>query len=262
MNATSSFRLVAALFMLGGAAAPWARADTDALIFQQSTNVQTVSYYQNVAGWSFILATNIVATQIGRWGANFEGDLITLWTYTNTPLATYSLQDLASQVETDTNGVTYMPIDPLSLAAGQQYYLTLNNPITIAEAVELRSLNPSAKQMRPFAPAPELTFLSSYYYDVNHEKFTAFLSIGTLALGPTFRFLDVPTPQLKIHLAAGGAIVLAWPIDPPGFVLENSPNFTAESWTEVTNAPAISGNDYALTNRWTDQGRFFRLKSQ
>jgi hypothetical protein len=234
-------------------------ADTDALLFPPSTNVQTVSYSTAGVGWSFAVATNIAVTQVGFWGSTnstgWQLAGVAIWASTNKPLATYAFRDLASKAKTDTNGVTYAPIAPLGLEAGEQYYITMYRPDGVA--FEIRSTDPSAKDFRPFAPAPGLTFGHNYDYDAASGTFAPKLAGGMVALGPTFQFQI--RPKLEI-LPVARAIALAWPTNAAGFALQTSPGLSGGNWAEVTNTPALSGSFYVLTNVWNDRVRFFRLK--
>lgn len=66
------------------------------------------------------------------------------------------------------------------------------------------------------------------------------------------------TPQVAAKIAPPN-IVLSWPTNAPGFRLQSATDFTAASWSDVTNIPALDGDNYSVTLS-PSQGRcFFRL---
>jgi hypothetical protein len=75
------------------------------------------------------------------------------------------------------------------------------------------------------------------------------------------RFYSLSIPQLDIR-SSGDIITLNWPLTAGGYVVESTPTLLPPVWEAITNAPAISGEHYSLTNSWTDQSRFFRLRSR
>jgi hypothetical protein len=56
--------------------------------------------------------------------------------------------------------------------------------------------------------------------------------------------------------------VLSWPATAAGYVLETTASLTSPTWEIVTNAPVVAGDRYVLMNYWSDQTRFFRLRSE
>jgi hypothetical protein len=75
------------------------------------------------------------------------------------------------------------------------------------------------------------------------------------------RFYSLAQPSLQIS-TSGNITLLSWPSTAGGYVVESTPTLAAPIWEAVTNAPAIFGDSYILTNAWSDQTRFFRLHSQ
>jgi hypothetical protein len=73
------------------------------------------------------------------------------------------------------------------------------------------------------------------------------------------RFYSLQEPRLEIALS-GGAVLLTWPATAGGYVVETSPSLTSPNWTVITDAPVLVAERYALTNSWSDQTRFFRLR--
>lgn len=75
------------------------------------------------------------------------------------------------------------------------------------------------------------------------------------------QFYSFQQPQLNI-VPMNGAKLLAWPTTAAGYVIESTPSLTSPVWETTTNVPVIFGGSYIFTNYWSDQTRFFRLRSQ
>lgn len=111
--------------------------------------------------------------------------------------------------------------------------------------------------------ASRLMDVSSWAGTTN-ELFFGFLggtsSNATLII-ENIRFYSVSELRLDIALA-GQTAVLSWPRAATAQVLETTPSLSASTWEIVTNAPVILGDRYVLTNLWSDQTRFFRLRQR
>jgi hypothetical protein len=67
-------------------------------------------------------------------------------------------------------------------------------------------------------------------------------------------------PSLQIQLA-GTNVVMTWPLSAAGFVLETTDKLTTtNSWTTVTDTPAIVNLQCLVTNQISGAARFYRLK--
>ena len=75
------------------------------------------------------------------------------------------------------------------------------------------------------------------------------------------RFYSLQPPSLSVQVA-GGSVVLTWPSNTGGYVLECSPTLTGASWQTITNAPVVSGSVYAMTNAISGGSMFYRLRQQ
>ncbi len=117
---------------------------------------------------------------------------------------------------------------------------------------------------------PTNQFSSTRFIDVSawsgttNELFFGFLggtsSNATLQI-QNIRFYSLQPPKLAIA-QTGNVTLLAWPGTAGGYEVATTTNLTSPDWETVTNAPAIVGNYYVLTNSWADQTRFFRLQQQ
>lgn len=67
-------------------------------------------------------------------------------------------------------------------------------------------------------------------------------------------------PSLRIQLAGGQQVVLAWPATAAAWQLESATNLSTASWGKVTNGPVMVGSEYVVTNSTTGLSRFFRLR--
>ena len=75
------------------------------------------------------------------------------------------------------------------------------------------------------------------------------------------RFYSLHQPRLEIG-RSGGAVLLAWPGTAGGYVVESTPTLASPTWGTATNAPVLLADRYILTNIWSDQTRFFRLRQR
>lgn len=97
-----------------------------------------------------------------------------------------------------------------------------------------------------------------------NELFFGFLggtSTNATLIIENIRFFSLAEPRLEIAVS-GDATLLSWPLTAGGYVVETTPTLTTPTWETVTNAPVISADRYVLTNSWSDQSRFFRLRAQ
>jgi hypothetical protein len=75
------------------------------------------------------------------------------------------------------------------------------------------------------------------------------------------RFYSLQPPNLNVQVA-GGSVVLTWPWTAGGYSLECTPTLTGAGWQIITNAPAVSGSFYAMTNAAPGGSMFYRLRKQ
>jgi len=74
------------------------------------------------------------------------------------------------------------------------------------------------------------------------------------------RFYSVAPPSLQAQ-AAGGNLIMTWPMSAVGYALETSTNLTGtNAWAPVTNVPAIVDFQNMVTNEISAGSRFYRLK--
>jgi hypothetical protein len=104
----------------------------------------------------------------------------------------------------------------------------------------------------------------SAWVGTTNELFFGFLggtsTNATLTI-ENIRFYSLAQPRLDIAVS-GNATLLSWSLTAGGYVIETTPTLASPTWETVTNAPVISADRYVLTNSWSDQSRFFRLRQQ
>jgi hypothetical protein len=66
-------------------------------------------------------------------------------------------------------------------------------------------------------------------------------------------------PELAIS-ASGSFVILSWPADAEGFVLESSGDFRDGEWKSVPGAPLALGSQKAVITRLAEAARFYRLR--
>jgi uncharacterized repeat protein (TIGR03803 family) len=79
-----------------------------------------------------------------------------------------------------------------------------------------------------------------------------------------YRLAEIGTvaPVLKAQIS-GSSFVLSWPASAQNVTLQTTTNLTdANSWTTVTNVPAVLNQQNIVTNGMSDRMRFYRLKMQ
>jgi hypothetical protein len=117
---------------------------------------------------------------------------------------------------------------------------------------------------------PTNTISASRLIDVSawagttNELFFGFLgetSTNAMLTIENIRFYSLAQPRLEIS-TSGNVSLLSWPSTAGGYVIETTPSLTSPTWEIATNAPVISADRYVLTNSWSDQSRFFRLRAR
>jgi hypothetical protein len=63
---------------------------------------------------------------------------------------------------------------------------------------------------------------------------------------------------LSIRLQ-GSQVVFGWPTNSAGFTLQSTPALSPATWSVLTNTPAVSGNQFVITNSVSASNRFYRL---
>jgi uncharacterized repeat protein (TIGR03803 family) len=80
---------------------------------------------------------------------------------------------------------------------------------------------------------------------------------GASDLGTIFRI--VPPPRLAADRKES-ELILSWPTNYSGFTLQSSDNLASPVWRDCTNAPAVAGAHFWVTNTPSAESQFYRLK--
>jgi hypothetical protein len=67
-------------------------------------------------------------------------------------------------------------------------------------------------------------------------------------------------PQSLRITRAGNAVVIAWPTNALGYVLESSDALVPGNWASVTNPAGVVGSENTLTNSVANTNKFYRLR--
>ena len=71
----------------------------------------------------------------------------------------------------------------------------------------------------------------------------------------------LPLPLLSIRVVPTNRVRVQWPTALTNYALQSRDNLgSAGSWSNVSSAPIVIGNDYAVTETNTGPPRFYRLK--
>lgn len=95
-------------------------------------------------------------------------------------------------------------------------------------------------------------------------NFLAHNAVQPLAggLGDAFvaKLIVIPPPSLSIA-SANPNVIVSWPAQAFGYLLQSKTNLSTNVWLNVTNTPVLSDGAYKVTLGATNQTRYFRLLS-
>ena len=103
----------------------------------------------------------------------------------------------------------------------------------------------------------------SSYAGQNVELFLGIVggaSTNTILTVSGIRLYSIMPPLLQAQMS-GNNFVLSWPLSAADYILQTSTNLTdTNSWTTVTNVPAIVNLQNTITNPISGGAQFYRLK--
>jgi hypothetical protein len=83
------------------------------------------------------------------------------------------------------------------------------------------------------------------------------------AAGQIVAYGTVPEPPtLRIAAVGSQTLVIAWPTNATGFVLQENPVQGSTNWVTLTNSPEVVGSEKQVTLPASAGGAFYRLRSQ
>ncbi len=234
------------------------------------TNV-TVSYTPpgSTASLSFGTVSNASGTAVITVTANDGGGANNLFSRTFTvvvnpvndaptlsPLPDLFLQPNAGQQILALNGISAGPLDEASQAI--TISATSSRPLLLPNPVVTYSSPNSSGSLR-LNPAPDTTGNATITVTVQDDGGTG--NGGQNTLVRTF-LLTVTSPPVLRVARTDNFVLLSWPTNVAGFALEGRQGLSnTGSWLPVTNAPAVTGNQYVVTNILGGANAFFRLRS-
>lgn len=83
---------------------------------------------------------------------------------------------------------------------------------------------------------------------------------GTQSYSLGLSGLPCPTPTLNIQSVPPGQAGLRWPTWAGGYTLQATPSLSAVHWTDVTNEPITSANQFNVTDPLNRTNKFYRLQ--
>lgn len=101
-------------------------------------------------------------------------------------------------------------------------------------------------------------------YTINMPNLSMDLS-GTVVTGSAaglivaYAVIPAPPPPTLSARRQGGELVLAWPTNATGFLLEYATNLPATNWMPALPLPVVTNGDYVVTNAITGGASFYRL---
>jgi hypothetical protein len=238
----------------------------DALTFANGPGSGIAFSLDGGPGWSFVPTTNLTVTSVGYLDlATAGGDptaVVTIWAGTNAVIASYTgIINLTAQL----GDVVSASIPPLGLIAGESYSITVNTA-PLAASSWLGSLhdNSGVVQYDPFVVAPELGQFRAWQLNQTGTFSPPPADPGLvqqlLWLGPTFSYqVGSPPPILTIALTNSNLVLLSWPTNAVGFLLQSS-RAASGNYADVTNVPTVVGTNYLTTLPRTNAASFFRLR--
>jgi hypothetical protein len=103
----------------------------------------------------------------------------------------------------------------------------------------------------------------SKYSGTNVELFLGIVggtSTNASLTASDFLFYSAAQPSLQVQVLSN-KVIASWPVSAAAFILQTSTNLMAtNSWTAVTNVPAIVNLQNEVTNANSGPARFYRLK--
>ena len=238
----------------------------DALTFPDGVASGVASFLDGGPGWSFVPTTNLTVTRVGYLDlATTGGDpnaVVTFWAGTNSVIASYTgIVNGTAQY----GDIVSASIPALGLTAGQAYTITVSTaPLSGSTWYGSLFDNTGILGGGPFQVAAELGQYQAWQLNQDGTFAPLVSDPGEngklLWLGPTFTYqVGSPPVVLTITLTNSNSVLLSWPTNATGFVLQSSLAVTG-IYADVTNSPSVIGTRYATILPRTNTASFFRLR--
>jgi hypothetical protein len=165
------------------------------------------------------------------------------------------------------SGANWMPTTAPNLAYGAVACSADGTKITVACLNSYQSISPNAVYSSTNSGATwtqdqTLTDAGSIAFSADGTKRVATTAGGWLV--PNYIAVSPPlaasaAPRLGI-IASANQVVLSWPTNAAGYVLQSTTNLSAGNWGSITNGISTDGSYYVFTNAASGKAAFFRLK--
>jgi uncharacterized protein YlzI (FlbEa/FlbD family) len=152
---------------------------------------------------------------------------------------------VSSQLVTNVGNVDFVPSTTITLQSGNYYVVAA--PTTSADNALVSWAYTSSTNWTGFG------ILGGYA-----DTIPGSWENSPITYGPQQMSVEA-TPTIQIS-RNGSAIVLSWPSSLSGYAAESTTNLVSPNWQTITNTPVLVASNNTITNIWTDQTRFFRLR--
>jgi hypothetical protein len=82
-------------------------------------------------------------------------------------------------------------------------------------------------------------------------------SFGESGLANPINVIGLPA---LTTIPSGGSLLIFWPVNPAGFVLEKTAGLSPANWVPVTASPFQIGDQYLLSIQMSGTNAFYRLR--
>ncbi len=154
---------------------------------------------------------------------------------------------VASQSVTNLGNVDFVPSTPIILSPGVYYAVT--TPTTAAD-----------NSLVSWAYTSSTNWTGTATLGGFADTIPGSWENSPITAGPQQLSVQATPTLATLQIGFNGATVLSWPSGLSGYVAESTTNLVSPNWQTITNAPTlVAGND-TITNIWSDEARFFRLR--
>lgn len=207
------------------------------------------------SGYAFAFDKNVVVFAVGIYDASGHGltgtNTLGVWTGNGTLLASKIFDSTTSPDLT--NHFRWLPLNtPLVLFANTPYWVGTFGPEQGLQGAvgsgELTSDVTFIAQVESSTAA--FTFPNSF---TNR-------TYGMAYIGPNLQYTEIPT--LQATMTSTTQLLLSWPTNAQGYILESTAVLPSANWDRVTNPAVIVTNQFEVEIDTTNSQGFYRLRLQ
>jgi hypothetical protein len=207
------------------------------------------------SGYAFVFNRDVLVSSVGVYDSSGNGLLGTntlgIWTSSGSLIASKVFDSTTSP--TLTAHFRWLGLDaPLALSANIPYWIATFGPAQgLQGAVGSGTLS------------PDVTFIAevgsgsgSFTFPNSATNRTS----GSAYTGPNLQYTRIP--KLQAAMSSSSHLLLSWPTNAPKYVLESASILPSAGWHNVTNTPAVVGNQFVVGIDATNSQGFYRLRFQ